>query len=247
MKNVNKKIFVCLLIVSLMPYKAFSQGYTSSFDKPSDIFLEFLLYVSLYPIVGNYQTEDHLHHYLSDYPYQYSNIGNYADPEDMELRNFRIDLENHFLFSENNTYGDHFALRVYPFQYFYFLSNFYQITVFDKEKDFPSSTFFDAMFCYDRLRFQRFNLGWMIGMNYVGNNVNKIGFSGGFNLDWFIFNHFSIQSSANWGINNKENINTFESQLKYHYKKVFFSAGYETIKAQSVRHHFLKAGIGVYL
>jgi hypothetical protein len=243
----KRTISIFLLSGILFPTEIPAQNYTLPFDEPSNIFFEILLYASVYSIVGSYYYEDHLHNRLTDYPCHRGNTGNYTGSEDAPEKYFRIDLENHFLFGENNTFGDQLDLKIRPFQYFYLQSDFFQTVRFNSAADYPSHSIFNVSFCYDRLRFQKFNLGWMIGLTYVGNRVRKAGFSAGFNLDWFMLKPLSIHSSVNWGIVSHEPVNNFEIQAKYHYRRCFFAGGYETLKVLSPRYHFVSAGFGIYL
>lgn len=244
MENIKRIIIPCFIFIILLPAESISQTYQSPFDEPSNPFFELILYLSLYPLVGNYYMEDHLYNNLTDYPYQYGQTGNYINSDDSEIRYFRVDMENHTLFSNNNNYGDHFKIKVRLFQYFYLQSDFFQIVEFNRASDFPSHSVLNISFCYDRLRFQKFNLGWAVGMSYVGNRTKKAGISGGFNAEWFFLKCLSLQSSVRWS---RHSVDNFESQFRYHHKRILFSVGYETIKVISPRFHFLTAGVGVYL
>ena len=196
MTPIKNTILLGLILTFIVPSKSVAQTYNSAFDEPSDILFEILLYLSVYPLVGNYNTEDHLYNNLTDYPYKQDKTGNYIDSDISEKRHFRLDLENHILFAKDNNYGNRLNVKIRPFQYFYLQSGFYQIVEFNKASDFPSYSVFNINFCYDRLRFQRFNLGWTAGINYVGNRTKKIGVSGGFNTNWFFLKYLSLHSSV---------------------------------------------------
>ena len=247
MRGIIKVFVIFLFFLGFSPCKSFSQTGYSRLDEPSNILFELLLYVSFYPIVGNYYMENHLYNNISDYPFQSIKKGNYIDSDVSKPKHFRIDIENHFLFSNEKDYGDHFKIKIRPFHFFYLQSDFFQIIGFNKNKNYPSFSVFNFSFCYDRLRFQRFDLGWTGGLNYVGNRIQKAGISGGFNMNWFVFQYLSINSSVKWGLISKKPVNNFETQIKFHPKNYFVSIGYETLKAIYVRYHFLSVGIGVYL
>ena len=233
----KKTALLFLLSVTLLPQKALSQ------ELLEDVVIEILLYISYYAIVGNYSAEDHLYNDLTNYPYENSKAGNYSSSDEHKAKYFRVDLANHVMFAGNDVYGDHLDIKVRPFRYFYLQSNFFQTVDFSKATNDPSLSAFTFSFCYDRLRFQKLNLGLTLGINYARSHTSKVKFSGGFNFEWFVTNPVSLHSSVSWGGLNYEN---FESQVRYHYKRTFVSAGYEMLKVHDPRYHFVTTGLGVY-
>ena len=233
MKIIKKTTLLILLFVTLFPSRALSQ-------ELNDVFAEILLYISYYVVVGNYSAEDHLYNDLTNYPYENKKSGNYLSSDDSETKYFRVDLANHIMFAGNDVYGDHLDIKIRPFRYFYLQSNVFQTVDLNKTTNDPSLSVFTFNFCYDRLRFQKLNLGLMMGINY--GHTSKVNFSGGFNFEWFVVNPLSLHSSVSWS----SNYENFESQVRYHYKRVFFSAGYETLKVYDPRYHFITTGLGAY-
>ena len=235
--NTTKKTaLLFMLSVMLFPSKALSQ------ELMNEIFAEILLYISYYAIVGNYSAEDHLYNDLTNYPYENKKAGNYSSSDDHKAKYFRVDLANHVMFAGNDVYGNHFDMKVRPFRYFYLQSNFFQAIDLSKTTKDPSLSLFTFSFCYDRLRFQKLNLGFMMGINYDRSHTSRIKFSGGFNFEWFVVNPLSLHSFVSWS----SNYEIFESQVRYHCKRVFFSAGYETLKVYDPRYHFVTTGLGAY-
>lgn len=239
----KKAILISLLLGTLFPAKTLSQDYMY-YDEP-DILFEFLFYLSLYPVIGYYNGEDHLYNCLTCYPYNIGKTGNYTAAEDAPEKYFRIDLENHILFNGNNAFGNHLDIKVRPLKYFYLRADFFYAGESNNATEcllWRSHSPFNIHLCYDRLRFQKFNLGWMAGISHEKNSEQKTGFSAGFNLDWFVLPPLSVHSSVNWGV-----ASNIEIHAKYHIKRCFFAGGYDTLEALSVRHHFVSAGFGLYL
>jgi len=205
--------------------------------------------VSYYAIVGNYRHENHLYNDLSAYPYEKNTDGNYVkyDSISQTTNPFRIDIENHFLYSQKNLRGNHFKLKIRPFQYFYIQTDYHQLiekNQISQENDYLSLFHFNLN--YDRLRLEKWNLGWSAGMNYVANDVQKVGFNFGVHSDVFLGSKTSISGSANWGWINENPVNLFDFHVKYHLKKSFIGLGYEHLKIATPSYNFVSFGGGIY-
>src|SRR5690606_14001558 len=59
-----------------------------------------------YGLIGDYKSEGHLHNTLALYPYSDGASGNYT-PDSVAAKKFRIDLEDRFLYSNNDLFGNH--------------------------------------------------------------------------------------------------------------------------------------------
>jgi hypothetical protein len=199
--------------------------------------------------IGNYENEDNLRNPLSVYPYKNALNGNYTKPRSLNIhKNLRFDIEDQFLYSNNNLSGNHLKAKLRPFQYFYFQSEMFQLFEYNSNLDKHSDLlFYNLDFCYDRLRFERFNLGFTAGANYIANDVKKGGFAFGFNTEIFVVKPISIYSSIKWSGINGHPVNTFEVQGKYHYKRFFASLGYQHLKIATPKYNFVSIGLGIYL
>jgi len=200
-------------------------------------------------IVGNYATEDQLYNPLSKYPYLDPLNGNYTKPGSANVyKHIRFDIEDQFLFSNKDLYGNHLKAKLRPFHYFYFQSEMFQLFEYNRPADKHSNLLlYNLDFCYDRLRFERFNIGLTAGANYVANDVKKGGFAFGFNTDIFIAKPISIYSSVKWSGINGQSVNTLEIQGRYHQKNFFVSLGYQHLKIAVPKYNFVSLGIGIYL
>ena len=208
------------------------------------------IFVTYYAAIGNYDGEAHLHSNLTNYPYDNGISGNYvnADSAFTSMRFLRFDLEDKFLYSNESLFGNHLKFKIRPFQYFYLQTDYFQLREFNKiHAEYSDLSLFAFNLCYDRIRFERFNFGWTLGLNYLGNDVRKAGFSYGLNAEIFIAKNISLYSSIKWSLINKVPVNEFELQGKYHLRKCFLSLGYEHIKIGSPNYDFIAMGGGIYL
>jgi len=202
----------------------------------------------LFATVGSYRYEDHLYNNLSDYPYQNGTSGNYTDYDSISQvkNNFRADFEFSALYESKNLYGYHTTLKIRPFQYFYFQSDYHElIEKTGNDSDRLSVFHFDVK--YDRLRFEKLNFGWSLGAIYMGNDVNKWGFHFGVQSDYFVEKNISLSGNANWGRVNQTPVNTTAIAVQYHIKKTYFTVGYEHLRIGSPDYNFIKVGVGVFL
>ena len=208
-------------------------------------------YVFLYTGIGDYENEDHLFSKLSPCPYFDNKSGNYKkyNEEEEELKDLmRFDVENHFLYSNNASFGNHLKGKFRPFQYFYIQSDYRELIERDKfEKTTANLSVFQFNFGYDRIRFEKFNLGWTLGATYIVNGINKAGFSYGLNTDVFAFKKVSFNSAMIWSKINGLQVNSIEFRGKYHQKNYFFSMGFENLKIASPSYNYATFGAGIYL
>ncbi len=210
---------------------------------------QIFLYVTYYTVIGNYAYESHLHNNLTKYPYYNYSSGNYEKRDSFfySKRRARLDLEDLFLFGRNDFWGNHFKAKIRPFHYFYFQTDYFQLVEKSKTENINSSlSIFNFNICYDRLRFDRFNFGWIVGVNYIGNDVQKAGFSYGLNTDIFLFKTLSLNGSARWSSVNGHPVNEYEIHLKHHIKRFYISLGYEHLKIASPTYNFASVGGGIY-
>jgi hypothetical protein len=175
-----------------------------SFDNEfRNIFFQGFMYLTYYSIIGNYDIENHLHNNLSNYPYDSNLSGNFENSDSVSptINYLKARLENQLLLSHNNLYGNHLKAKIRPYQYFYIQTDLYTIIEYNKaEKNYANLSLLNINICYDRIRFDRFNLGWSLGLNYVGNDIKKVGFTYGLNTDVFFQNHTAYIAQLN-GLN----------------------------------------------
>ena len=211
--------------------------------------LQGIYYVSYYTLIGDYENEYHLHSPLTKFPYYKDRLGNYEKPDSFNHRKnpVRIDVEEKFLFNNQNLFGNHIKARVHPFQYFSFQGDYSQLTEYNHYANgYSNLPLFSFNLCYDRIRLDFMNLGWSLGVKYVGSDVKRAGFLYGLNADAFIFKNVSIYSSVNWSSINHQPVNEFEINAKYHCKRYYFTLGYDYLKLANPTYKFLSIGGGVY-
>lgn len=214
-----------------------------------DIFLYATFGVFKYGVIGDYKNENHLYSNLTPYPYYNGKSGNYesADSISVSKNIARFDLENSFVYSNNDLFGNHLKAKIRPFQFFYFQTDFHQLFEINEiDNSNNRLSLFQFNLNYDRIRFEKFNFGWNLGATYVGNEVKKAGFAYGLNADYFMNKNISFSASAKWSQITSRPINTFELQSKFHRKNYFFAMGFEHLKIATPTYNFIALGAGIY-
>jgi hypothetical protein len=227
----------------------FSTDDNSSDNIFVDIITKIFLYTTYYSFIGNYRIEDHLHNNLTRYPYYDNLSGNYENfnLEGQPIKKVRFDLEDKLLLNFSKLYGNHLKIKIRTKTFFNFQTDYYQLFEYNKnEGNYSDLSLFSFNFCYDRIRFENFNLGWTLGANYIGSNVNKAGISLGFNTDVFISKPLSFYGSLRWGFINNARVNEYEIQCKYHRKNYFYTIGFEHLRIGTPTYNFISLGGGIY-
>ena len=213
------------------------------------MFAEAFVFVTYNTLIGSYEKEGHLHNELTNSPFYDGFAGNYVgsgfDPP--STKNFRIDLDNKLLYYNDKLFGNHLKAKIRPIKYFYFQTDFVQLLELDEDnRDYSNISLFDLNFCYDRVRLERFNLGWILGVKYIGNDIKRAGLNYGLNTDIFISHSLSLYSSMKWSLIKNVAVNEFEIDAKFHRKNHFFSVGYEHFKIGTPNYDLFSLGGGIY-
>jgi len=171
-----------------------------------------IFYGTVYTFIGDYATETHLSNRLTRYPFEHRSAGNYINQDSVaKPKYFRIDIENQFLYHSDNLFGNHLKVNIRPFQYFYFQTNIFLLNEIDDFNRTRSSLhLYNLEFCYDRVRTERFNFGFSLGVNYIGNDVQMAGFAHGLSAELFLLQSFSVYTCGKLSYINGLPVDQFE-------------------------------------
>lgn len=222
---------------------------TSTYSEPS--LFEFLitdiaLGVVKYGLIGSYRSENHLHHGTTAYPFQQPGKGSYSSETNYPL--WRSHIQNRLLYSNNSLIGNEIQASVHPFRYFYWSVNYTALWEFNRLKDETNHlSLFYSHLHYDRIRLERFQLGWKIGISYVGSGVNELGFSYGIQTQYFFKKNYSLAGNATWSRINQQPVNQFDVQIKRHWNNYHLHLGYQHYQIGTPNFRFIGIGGGIYL
>jgi hypothetical protein len=211
-----------------------------------ELFIDIVGAVFKYGLIGDYNREDHLYNQVTDYPYAFGLAGNYT-ADSIAKRQFRIDLEDQILWGGSRLFGNHMQAKIRPFQYFYVQADYREL--FERRIDNTSDrlALMHLNFCYDRIRFEKFNLGWNLGVSYVGTEVRKAGFCYGLSADYFAGKRISFTAAAKWSKINTYPVNSYEFAGRFHHRQFFATLGFQHLKIATPSYNFISVGGGIYL
>lgn len=215
----------------------------------ADAFMYTIGGVVYYGLLGDYGNEDHLYNDLTKYPYYEEEAGNYYKPKFGEgnVYVFRLDLKDKFMYNADHLFGNHLEAKMRPSHIFSLKADYYQLFEFLKlEGTSNSLSLFYLNFAYDRLRCERFNLGWTVGASYIGSGVNQAGFSYGLNAEYFLKKRVSFAAGAKWSRINGQPVNAYEAEVRVHKKSHFITLGGEHLKIAAPNYDFITLGAGIY-
>ncbi|MFP9112853.1 hypothetical protein ACLI1A_02855 [Flavobacterium sp. RHBU_3] len=236
-----------------------SSGNTATSRKSSDedgdddadpenvsLFVDITLGIFRYGLIGKYSTEDHLYNNLSAYPYCTELTGNFDEVEPETKYRFRVDVKDNFLYRNSDLFANHLAVKVRPHHAFHLDADYYHIFEQQTATGNHDLALYYFNFGYDRLRMAQLNLGWTIGMSYVGSGVDRGGFSFGFNGEMFLPANISLLASTKWSWINSKPVHAYDLGVRYHIKRFFVNGGFEKQVIASQHYNFLSLGGGVY-
>lgn len=214
-----------------------------------DIFIDGIYYGVKYVLVGDYENEDQLDNSLTFYPFRESGVGNYTELFDTvaEPPVFRIDLKDKFVYNGNDLFGNHLDVKARITEIVQLRTDYYRLFEYEKatgHREDLSLYFFN--FGYDRVRLERFNLGWTLGASYVAKEVNRAGFSYGLNAEYFLLKNISFMAGAKWSRINGQPVNAYEFEARAHRRNFMLTAGMEHLRIASPTYTFIALGGGFY-
>lgn len=197
----------------------------------AEFFIKLFAYTAYGVAVETPFEKDGRMHYaeISSYPYQESNYGNFIYTDSTNYNITRFDITNNFVMENNNLYGNNFGVN------FRFLKRFaldadylYLVEKINGTKD--SFSLYSILLKYYRVRTERFDAWFGLGMMHVGSDVDKTGFGIGLGAEWFIKKPISLDFSHKWTNINQQEVHKTKLLLKYHLKNYQISSGYENFK-----------------
>jgi hypothetical protein len=205
---------------------------------------------------GYYRLEEHLNHPLSRYPFCTATEGNHiSERTGNEGRRARIDVTDRFLVS-NTTLGNQLSVRLRPTPYFFFEGSYTHISelfgsILDGSNgDQDRSTRFsliNATLCYDRIRTESFNLGWLIGWRHLGEGLDADALVTGLQMEVFMGEGISLTAAYKGGFVYGLGVNESGAHLRFHFGRYAGSIGLQRLVISDYRKNMAAFGLGLYL
>ncbi|MEE9408852.1 MAG: hypothetical protein V3V28_12345 [Polaribacter sp.] len=226
-----------------------SRGSVSNDDDTMNPFVSILWGLFAYTAYGilvesPWEMDSRMHNAeISNYAFKEKNYGNFIYTDSTNYNITRFDITNNFVIENSNLYGNNFGVN------FRFLKRFavdvdylYLSENVNGKRD--SFSLYSALLKYHRIRTQRFDAWFGLGMMHVGNDVNKTGFGLGVGVEIFIAKPISLDFSHKWTNINNQEVHKTKLLLKYHIKNYQIFSGYEYFKIGVSKIKAFSFGIG---
>ena len=233
------------------------QSSARSYSSLQDNFLLRIIgHVTYGAFIGYYRLEEHLNHPLSRYPFCIATEGNHiSERTGKNGRRARIDVSDRFLVS-NTTLGNQLSVRLRPTPYFFFEGSYTHTSpnssaAFSTEamemKTGAPAFLFNATLCYDRIRTESFNLGWLIGWRYLGEGLDADALVTGLQMEVFMGEGISLAAAYKGGFVYGLGVNESGAHLRFHFGRYAGSIGLERLVISDYRKNMTAFGLSLYL
>lgn len=226
-----------------------SRHSNSNDDDSMNPFAEIFLSIFAYTVYGilvesPWEMDSKMHDSeIANYTYKDKNYGNFIYTDSTNYNITRFDITNNFVIESSNLHGNNFGVN------FRFLKRFaldldylYLSEKTGGKRD--SFSLYSTLLKYHRIRTQRFDAWFGLGMMHVANNVNKTGFGLGVGAELFIAKPISLDFSHKWTNINNQEVHKTKLLLKYHIKNYQVSSGYEHFKIGVSKINAFSIGVG---
>jgi len=176
----------------------------------------------------------------SDYPYK-NNAGLF---EENNTKTWHLDADFAYLKESASLNAINFDVNINPSRYWSMKVKYFRFTErFNfEESQLDLSEFFIQ---YNRVRRERFNLQWGIGLINMVGEKDRSGLALDLGCELFIYNPISIESNYVFGYLEDAMFSEFDAKINLYRKRFNLFAGYKYISVANVSLNNLMLGIGV--
>ena len=166
---------------------------------------------------------------ISNYPYKEASYGNFIYTDATNYNITRFDVYTHFLIENKKLYGNDFGVDFRFLKRFALDVNYTTFLESIKGKK-DSFNMFSSLLKYHRIRTQRFDAWFGLGLRHIFNDVNKTRLLLGFGGEFFVVKPISLAASHKWATINSQSVRNTKLLLKYHVENYRIAAGYAHYK-----------------
>lgn len=196
-------------------------------------------------VESHFEKEGNMHSAdFSKYPYKEPFFGNYVCNDSTNNKSIvRVDITSNFVYESKTLFGNNLNINLKFARRFDLEVGSLQL--FEKVNgNTDNFSLYQAMLNYHRIRTQKFDLWFGLGVNYVANDVNEVGFSYGLGYEWFLTKPISILVAFNGTTINSRPVNETKLLLKYYINNFNISTGYEYYSLGVSKINAYSIGIG---
>jgi opacity protein-like surface antigen len=180
---------------------------------------------------------------IANYPYKNPFHGNFIYTDSINYKTTRLDITNNFVIENSKLYGNNFGLD-YRFLKRFGLQLDYLYLTERSTINRDQFYLYSALLNYHRIRTQKLDAWFGLGIMHVGSDVNKTGFGVGLGAEWFVAKPISLTFSHKFTNIKNQEVNNTKLLLKYHLKNYHISSGYEHFKIGVSKIDAFSIGVG---
>jgi hypothetical protein len=218
----------------------------STLDNPiANLFVELVINLTYGIAIESIFERDSEMHFanISEYPYKNDDIGSFTyNPDDFSLS--RFNLSNSLVMENKHLYGNDFGIKLNFFKRMDIEADYLQL-IEKVNGTADNFSLFSAILNYHRIRTQKFDLWFGVGVMHVGNEVNESGFAYNIGAEWFIKKPISILVNHKGTNINDEEVSKTKLLLKYHIKNYNIISGYQHYTLGSTDINAFSIGFGL--
>jgi hypothetical protein len=183
--------------------------------------------------------------YFTDYPYQASNAGLYASPDQTNKR-FSMKLFGNYFYNSADLQGFDFRTRICPLPFLGAALDFTDLTEeLGSEQD--HIQIYNIFLNYYRGRSEHLALWWGLGVKGMEGDKTRFGPAFNFGTEIYPIKPISFHFNYNIGFLNDKGVGELLLHLNYHVQRSIVFIGYHRYSVGSAILDGAIAGIGVYL
>ncbi len=180
---------------------------------------------------------------ITKYPYFSDNLGNYVYADSNSMKKNRFEIESNLVVESKSLFGNNFHSKFRFAKRFDASLDYLQL--FEKTPNGTDNfTQFTFLLNYHRIRTEKLDLYYGVGLTHVANSVSTTGFAYNIGAEWFVKKPISIAASYKGSFINDENVDTIKAHLKYYLKNYHFNIGYEKFSLATVDINAFSLGFG---
>lgn len=263
-----KKFIICICMTFFIVDIGFSQGRinkaenslnnreSKNWDSDSDnSWLFVLFYYPLEALVFSYYViigpDDGVENktgevFITNYPYKYTNKGNYTYNIEEDISHFRTEISGRYLFGNRSLKGMHLTSSMRFFKRLELEIDYHQLWENSVNYGNDKLAIYNMLLQYHRVRFEKFDAWWGIGASHVAGDVNRYGFTYSLGSEFFFVKPVSAEINFNQTFINSETVNKFNALLNYHVNQCKVTVGYENLKIGTQNFSMMTFGGAVF-
>jgi opacity protein-like surface antigen len=180
---------------------------------------------------------------IANYPYKNPFYGNFIYTDSTNYKTARFDVTTNFVIENSNLYGYNFGANFRFLKRFGLEFDYLHLTEkINTNRD--QLSLYSVLINYHRIRTQKLDVWFGLGVMHVGSDVNKTGFGVGVGAEWFVTKPISVKVSHKFTNINSQEVNNTKLLLKYFLKNYHISSGYEHFKIGVSKIDTFSIGVG---